>query len=264
MRELQDARRRAVRTGVVLDVGAALLVISVGFAGMAAMRRYERGIELRTVELEHFADRVAHDIRGPLTPALLALEIMEGEEDEHLRSAASRGLRSLRTVVELVADLHAFARSAAPPEGGEAAPVREVLDNVLAELRELALANRVVLEVAPFEPCRVACRRGVLASIIGNLVRNAIVHIGNAPERRVSITVHANRDVCLEVADTGPGLSSEALGTVFEPRVRSTGGGLGLGLATVRRLVDAHHGKVGVRSALRAGSTFWVRMPRAP
>jgi signal transduction histidine kinase len=211
-----------------------------------------------------FADRVAHDIRGPLTPALLALELMERETDEQMRSAAGRGLRSLRSVVELVADLHAFARSAAPPEGGEVAPVRDVLDNVLAELHELALANRVALEVVPFEACAVACRRGVLASVVGNLVRNAIVHMGDAPERRVSITVRAERDVCVEIADTGPGLSAEALDTVFEPHVRRSGGtGLGLGLATVRRLVDAHRGKVGVRSTPGVGSTFWFRMPRA-
>jgi signal transduction histidine kinase len=97
-------------------------------------------------------------------------------------------------------------------------------------------------------------------------VRNAIKYMGDAPVRRVTVRSFARRRaVRIEVADTGPGLPPEAASRVFEPYVRATatsGGGFGLGLATVRRLVEAHRGRVGVDSG-PTGATFWVELPSA-
>jgi signal transduction histidine kinase len=69
-----------------------------------------------------------------------------------------------------------------------------------------------------------------------------------------------------EVEDTGPGIPREALGRLFQPFERATQrpGGAGLGLATVRRLVEAHGGAVRVTSRVDVGSVFTVELPRAP
>ena len=82
---------------------------------------------------------------------------------------------------------------------------------------------------------------------------------------RTDAIAHINERVArLEVEDTGPGIPPEAQQTIFEPFVRvspAKAAGTGLGLATVKRLVEAHGGRLGVQSKPDAGSLFWVELP---
>jgi signal transduction histidine kinase len=70
----------------------------------------------------------------------------------------------------------------------------------------------------------------------------------------------------VSVEDTGPGIPPNKKSILFEPYVRGSANepGIGLGLATVKRLAEAHGGRVGVESALGSGSTFWFELPKAP
>jgi signal transduction histidine kinase len=73
--------------------------------------------------------------------------------------------------------------------------------------------------------------------------------------------------VRIAVTDTGPGIAESLRTQVFEPFVRGAGHGepgIGLGLATVSRIVRAHDGQYGVESKQGAGSTFWFTLPEAP
>jgi signal transduction histidine kinase len=111
-----------------------------------------------------------------------------------------------------------------------------------------------------------ACSLGVATSMFENLVRNAVKYIGERPVRRVEIrAVRRGHLVRVEVEDTGAGIPVEIQDTLFEPFVRGheQGSGIGLGLATVKRLVEAHGGAVTVRSRAGEGSTFSVDLPLA-
>src|SRR5262249_60717883 len=98
-----------------------------------------------------------------------------------------------------------------------------------------------------------------------NLLRHAIKHMGQSPRRKVDLRIIARHDrVRFEVEDTGPGLPPELLAQAFDPYVRgprTSEPGLGLGLATVRRLVEGHDGRYGVSSRLGGGALFWVELP---
>lgn len=118
--------------------------------------------------------------------------------------------------------------------------------------------------VDPFEDCDAACAPGVLASILSNLVRNGIRYIGDRPRKVVRVSVqHRGAVVRVEVEDTGPGLPSGMGSSVFEPYVRGQANtpGLGLGLATVKRLAEGYGGSVGVLSRAGEGCTFWFELP---
>ncbi|WP_280316601.1 sensor histidine kinase [Nocardia wallacei] len=106
-----------------------------------------------------------------------------------------------------------------------------------------------------------------LRQVLSNLVGNALVH--TPPDAAVTLRLTPGADeVVLEVADTGPGLPDEQVERLFERFYRTDAsrsrdsGGTGLGLSIVQALVAAHGGTVAVTSAVGAGTTFTVRLPR--
>jgi signal transduction histidine kinase len=110
----------------------------------------------------------------------------------------------------------------------------------------------------------------VLAVILSNLVRNAIKFTGDEDRaiRRVILRGSADgQRLRLEVEDTGPGIPPGAVARIFEPFVRLPGAGtkpgIGLGLATVKRFVEASGGTVGVDGRPGQGSCFWITLPLA-
>jgi signal transduction histidine kinase len=130
----------------------------------------------------------------------------------------------------------------------------------------MAREQRVELRVDVTGHPRVACSPGVLASIVQNLVQNAIAHMGGSAVRRVQVRAARPGNpgaVRIEVEDSGPGIPVDLGDRVFEPFVRGETpvAGTGLGLATVKRFVGAHGGRVGFSTAPGAGTLFWLEMP---
>jgi signal transduction histidine kinase len=111
----------------------------------------------------------------------------------------------------------------------------------------------------------VACHPGVLASLLNNLVSNALKYIGEGSERRVVVRVRPGVGfVRFEVEDTGGGIPPSLAERVFEPYVRgqlNEQAGIGLGLATVKKLCLAHGGRVGLHSEPGRGALFWFELP---
>jgi signal transduction histidine kinase len=258
---------RGVRVALRLDALTSLLAVALVIPILGLLRRRRGGMEQRLDELEVFAARVAHDVRSPLLPALLALQRMSARipPDDPLRGLVDRGARSLRTIERIVSGLLAFASAGAQPKPGECASIRETLEAVLAEHADAAAQRGVQLDFVCDGDASAACAPGVLASILGNLVENAIRHMGGSKERNVRVRARARaRQARIEVSDTGPGLPPGAERRIFEPHARMNGaGGIGLGLATVKRLATAHGGACGVKCGATHGSTFWVELPLA-
>jgi signal transduction histidine kinase len=227
--------------------------------------------ERRTSELDQFSGRVAHDLLGPMSVAALALQhaAREHPEDERLVRMTTRGLAALGRVRAMVDALLSFARAGARPEPGATTDVRPVAEELVDGLAMEADAARVELSLAPVPDCAVACNPGVLISLLGNLLRNAFKYMGASSQRRVRLSIiQAAAYVHFEVVDTGPGIPAELRPRIFEPYFRAPGtnaaAGLGLGLATVERLVRAHQGTLGVGPGDGgAGTKFWFELPCA-
>lgn len=269
---IERTRVRASRMAWTLDGLSLLLGATALLLALHGVLQYERllgqlrtSAEARADELDQFAGRVAHDIRGPLSTVKLALQqsTRAGQEkDERI----VRGERSLERVLRMLDDLLAFARAGAHPEPGAHTDLSEALDSLADELAALALEKDVDLQVEHAAPVEVACSSGVLTSIVGNLVRNAMKFVEGRPKRVVTVrTIDRGERMRIEVEDTGPGMSPELQRSCFLPYVRGprvSQPGFGLGLATVKRLVESHGGTVGVESELDKGTTFRVELPK--
>ena len=265
-RRAEMTRTRTARFVLALDGVGVGLACALALLSLRSLRRHGRILEDRAADFEAFADRVAHDVRGPLGPALYALDRAEElvSDDPGARNVMARGRRSLRVVVNLVADLLEFARSGAGHDPNARSGVRAVLDDVLSELEPTAAGLGISLDVEPFEDFEAACGEGVLASILGNLIRNAVAHMGDATTRKILVRVDSacTARIRIEIEDTGPGIREEDLERVFQPYARGCKtGGLGLGLATVQRLVNSHGGTIAARARAGGGTIFTVALP---
>jgi signal transduction histidine kinase len=243
------------------------LTALLAFSAIRFARSYERLQRERVEELEAFAGRVAHDLRGPLSPATMAFELLQRSltDDDHRRRTLERGQRSLRHLDSLISDLLAFARAGASPDPGASAGLREVAANVVHDLEPQAQENGVHIVWDDLPSSTLACAPGVLASVLLNLLGNSVKYMPSDAANKV-VRLRAARTtqrLRIEVSDTGRGLPTGDPRHLFEPYVRGSKStpGIGLGLATVRRLVEAHGGSVGAYDKQGSGAVFWVEMP---
>jgi signal transduction histidine kinase len=274
-RLIARGRRRSLEAAILLTIASvalstlvALLVFRLGTQHDQLQRRYAATLEETNAELEVFASRLSHDILSPLASTRLALDAALGAgNNEAVQRNLKRGAGALDRVTRIAQALFEFARAGARPSPGERGDVIAVVTGVLDEYRPAAEKSGASLEASLPSRALVACDEGLLTAALSNLVRNAITHIDGAPGKRVDILViEVAERVRVEVRDTGPGLPPGAEATVFEPFVRGPGAtptGLGLGLATVKRIVETRGGAVGVESRTGAGCRFWMELPKA-
>jgi signal transduction histidine kinase len=140
--------------------------------------------------------------------------------------------------------------------------------DVSEELAPLVAQLDVSVEVRSIPKVRVRCNPGLLHIVLANLCGNAVKYLQGQPERRVRLSALTEGALCrIEVEDTGPGIAQDEQARIFEPffRVQGTRAqGTGIGLATVKRIVDARGGRIVVDSDGAHGSRFVVWLPLVP
>ncbi|MFN2546020.1 MAG: CHASE domain-containing protein [Myxococcales bacterium] len=218
---------------------------------------------------DEFLAVLGHELRNPLAPIVTALEVAGRDPSSAARQLGIIG-RQARHMVRIVDDLLDVSRISRGKIELRKQPlsVNDALERAAETVSPLAHARRQKLIVTrPREPLSIEADPVRLEQILGNLLTNAIKYTPEQGEIELSA---AERDGELElrVSDTGIGIASDALRTLFDPFVQVAGakdyatGGLGIGLALVRGLVELHGGTVRAQSAgAGSGSTFTVRLP---
>jgi signal transduction histidine kinase len=266
---LAAARRLGRLTFASIAVALlSLLVLGVLLQAVGRELARRKAADVRMADLEHFAGRISHDVRSPLASVSLALELAKRRPmSPEVPGVLDEATATLERVGTLVNGLLMFSTAGVRPADGARASLKEVLGEVVQAARPAALENHIDLRLEDIPPARVAASPGVLNSIVCNLVDNAIKYMGTCRVRRVIVRAKQRGSrVRTEVRDTGQGVPRELASSIFEPHLRGPESDLpriGLGLATVRRLCEAHGGAVGmVRMA--AGTLFWFELPLLP
>ncbi|WP_447646699.1 GAF domain-containing sensor histidine kinase [Nocardioides zeae] len=215
--------------------------------------------------LAAFAGQVSHDLRNPLSTVAMSLYLLQEELDDEDEAPGARtverALRGTRRMQTLIEDLLAFARVGGTLRREDVHLAAEV-PMLLADLAGALGGADVTLGDLP-TVCGDATQ---LRAVLQNLVANAakFTRPGHAPE--IEISGHRSGEGWrIEVADRGLGIGPEDAQRVFEPLVRLDEGadGSGIGLATCRRVVQAHGGSIGLEPRDGGGTVAWLWLPDA-
>jgi signal transduction histidine kinase len=218
----------------------------------------------RLAALGELAAVMAHEVRNPLGVIFNSLTTLKKRISDSPDAALLLGIvgEEADRLNRIVGDLLDFAR----PYEAERAPIE--LEPVVASAIDAA-------SKATSTPCKVATQfaSGLPRFVVdGHLVRQALINLvvnamqampkGGTVTVRVSAEQREGQSVArIEVVDEGVGISPQTEKHMFQPFFTTKATGTGLGLAVVKRIVDAHHGEISVRSAIGGGTTFTVTLP---
>ncbi|MFN8627918.1 MAG: ATP-binding protein [Candidatus Binatia bacterium] len=213
---------------------------------------------------------LAHELRAPLGAMAINLELLhaavrsDGAPDlqarqqrytDVLREELARLNRSLLVVLNQTTSLNA--------DRGRF-DLEEILRDLESLLAAQAQQQHVTLEVQPpGPPVRVVGQRDRLKQALLNIATNALDAMPDGG--RLALALAANdRHVTLAIRDTGPGMSAEVMGKIYDMHFTTKTGGTGIGLYVARSIIESHGGDIQVTSTLGEGTCFRVQLPREP
>ena len=267
-REVTGRRRDGTTFPLRLSVGETSLGGERKFTGILHDLSERVAIEHQLREqtalarLGEMAAVLAHEIKNPLAAVRGAIEVIGtrlptgGRDASIVKEIVSR----IDSLNELMKDLLLFARPPAPkPQPIEIQPL---VTSTAQLLREDPSLNAVHIEVQGSSP-PVLADPGLLQIVFLNLMVNSAQAMRDG-SGHIKVSVAASAGTCrIDFEDDGPGIPLEIREKIFTPFFTTKSRGTGLGLATARRLIEAHRGTIDVRCPPAGGTTVSIQLPVA-
>jgi two-component system OmpR family sensor kinase len=273
-----DMNRRVPMRGTNTEVDQVAQALNIMLTqiqyGIEAIEASEEAAKRSESKMRRFIADASHELRTPLTT-------IRGFAELHRQGAVTDTVMLLNRIESesarmglLVEDLLMLARlDAQRPLDRKPVDLLKLGGDAVHNARALATKSgnpdrQISLDVIDgVGTLEINGDQPRLQQVLGNLINNALTH--TPPEAAITVRLVPFAEyVRVEVADTGPGLSEEAVERVFERFYRTdasrarVSGGTGLGLSIVQSLVEAHNGRVWVESRLGHGANFVVELPR--
>ena len=191
--------------------------------------------------LGEFSARIAHDIRNPLSIVLISLEnlkILYGS-DETKQKQLDRAERSIDRITHQIEDVLNFVKE--KPLNLENVLLSELLSESLDSIK---IPDKVKIKI-PKNDILLFCDKKQFLIVMNNLILNGIQAMGNVGTIELFFTEN-NDEIILQIIDSGPGIPNNVLNEIFEPLFTTKQSGTGLGLVSVKSIVEAHGGTISV------------------
>jgi two-component system sensor histidine kinase VanS len=223
-------------------------------------------LEAHVAEQRRFAANASHELRTPLTITQTLLDVARNDPDHDSAKVVDRLHAVNARAIELTEALLLLSRTDQRSFARDSVDLSLVAEEATETLLSFAEERRVTIATAG-EVARTTGSHALLLQLTTNLVHNAIVHnLADGGSVRVSTGTHRTT-VSLTVENTGPSLASELVSTLVEPfqrgteRIRTDHAGVGLGLAIVQSITQAHDGTLTLRPRPAGGLCVTVRLP---
>lgn len=209
---------------------------------------------------------MAHELKTPLAIIKTQIDVLKSQENitvqdyQETLDSIQVTLRKMNALVNTLLETS--------QEGSESMNeelnLEEIVLDVVADIKPLAQSKELTLHVETQTGPFTLGNSVLLYRALYNMVENAIKY--NHPKGRVSVKLEYSKDhYHLTIADSGQGIPSEDLESIFEPFYRVKGNtqeGLGLGLSLVQSVIQMHSGSLHVSSILKQGTIFEIDLPR--
>ena len=233
----------------------------------------EKALTLAAKQKDEFIAMLGHELRNPLAPLRSALDVLQrsdfSSERQHMFARMGRQVDRMTRLVDDLLDVSRVARGVLQMRKEKLDIVRLVQSAVEDYRESFADAKLQPFLDLPPRPAWVNGDATRLFQVLANLLRNAEMYNEAGGEIHIAVAINEEANtVEISVRDTGIGMAPDLVSMAFEPFIRGEstytprGGGLGLGLALVKGVVELHGGFVRLFSEGEGhGSTFTVRLP---
>ena len=223
-------------------------------------------LQAENTELATLAGGLAHEIRNPLSTIGMNLELLAEELENDESQRARRMIRRIanlqgecRNLEEILNAFLQFARA------GELHLSDGSLNTIVSDYIDFLepQANSMEVELRPHLDSDlpvVMLDKSLMRQALVNLCRNAIEAMPDGGSIDL-LTRTRGDDVVMEIIDTGKGMDDKTRSQMFQAFFSTRSGGSGLGLPTVRRIVEAHHGRISCESEVGKGTRFTITLP---
>ena len=208
------------------------------------------------------AKQVAHEIKNPLTPMKLNVQLFERtlKTDEPLvkdrvKAFSDSIIEQIDTLSDIASAFSDFAKM--PMSKKERLDLSKITQNTINFFNT---AN-IVFEKST-KPCYIYADRGQIIRILNNLLNNAIESVPENKKPLITVNIKVINDcVKLSISDNGGGIPTVIHKKIFNPSFTTKNSGMGLGLAIVKRIINDLNGSISFESSEGVGTTFYVNIP---
>lgn len=254
---------------LALSIVLSILLITCLVAQIATIRKQRKLEELR----RDFIHTMIHELKRPISTLKMCVSFMRNEklmQDRESKDAiiadSSNELDNLSSYFSKLRDL-TFNDAAEIPLTLSAFNLRDIIKECISKLT-IPSDKKVEINILSQDDIMLTADKMHIANIISNLLENSVKYSGYSVTIDIDYRESGNETVCLTIRDNGFGISKTDCQFVFDRffRSRSTSDkgipGMGLGLAYVKQLVQAHRGNIAMESEEGAGTLFTIKLPQ--
>lgn len=213
------------------------------------------------------AKQVAHEIKNPLTPMKLSVQQLQraySEQkpnwDKNIEKVTQVLIEQIDTLSNIASEFSSFAKM--PKPENKLVNIALLLENVTELYKE---SNGVSLNFTSQLDAgtMIFADENQMQRAFNNLVQNAIQAIPDDREGRIDISLELENDfVLIKIKDNGTGIDEEVKDKIFVPNFTTKTGGMGLGLAMVRNIIESAAGEIWFETEIGEGTTFFIRLKK--
>lgn len=219
----------------------------------------------RETAWREMAKQVAHEIKNPLTPMKLSIQHLKKvwqnkspDLDEKMENITKMLIEQIDALTSIANEFSNFAKM--PKANEEKINIKNILGNIVELYKDTA--NISLIDNCGTNSCVVIADKEQLLRVFNNLVKNALQAIPEEREGKIEMLISLTVDsVVIAVKDNGAGISEHSINKIFMPNFTTKTGGMGLGLAMVKNIIETSKGKIWFDTTKDVGTTFYVSLP---
>jgi signal transduction histidine kinase len=212
------------------------------------------------------AKQVAHEIKNPLTPMKLSVQHLQRTWKDHAPDMDLKMERLTKTIIEQIDTLSniatEFSNFAKMPKANlEKINIKELIVNAIALFHDSENLE-ITFESSVESDAFVFADKEQILRVFNNLIKNAIQAIPEDRKGKIMVSLKKEKmQFLISVSDNGNGIDEDVLDKIFVPNFTTKTGGMGLGLAMVKNIVETANGRIWFETKAGFGTTFFVSLP---